>query len=246
LRSITANEIGEYSVDDAPPGLLEITAELRGAGEATMKARVERRVDERPVEVPTLDLAPVRRLKVRVTDERGRAVPYAWVATAPVAPFQERPASNSGILTTDQQGFVELELAASERELFAAEAARAFGSVSVVEARDGDEVALLVDQVDLAPPDASATVRIAVGLVDGRLRILAVAPGGEEAERLRIGDVIQAIDEKEPQSVTEARELLSGLPGSSLELRVERGRRELSVPLERRTFTRSPVSAQLR
>ncbi|HSC86424.1 MAG TPA: carboxypeptidase regulatory-like domain-containing protein, partial [Polyangiaceae bacterium] len=241
-RRTVASETGEYRFVSVPPGRASLRAHHAEHGRASTTVMVSAGVAGRDGTLPDLDLVPAVEVRGRVVDERGFPVAGAWVSGQPASVYVSRSMGYDEATRSDASGEFVLELdLQDELELFGAVPAVAGGYERLTRSgRDRiDGVTLKLEEPDLAPADELGTVLVSLLEAEGRIEVSAVArvPLGSKAE-LRIGDRLVEVEGVAPRSVTEARELLSGEPGSAVELVVERGSKRVELRARREAFLR--------
>lgn len=242
-RSTTSDELGEYHLTDLPPGPGLVRAEHPEHGKASQAVRISAPGAARELELPSIDLTPPAQVKGLVVDDAGRPVAGAWLAADRLSAYVPFGARLGELGLSDAEGRFEVEVPQAEaRYLFAMVPAKSFGFSDLIslDARgSAADVRVLLDRTDEAAPDARATVLVSLEEDRGRLRIYAVAPGSAAARAgLAREDLLLRIDSRAPSSVAEARELLTGTPGSDVLLELSSRGQTKSSRVLRESFQR--------
>ncbi len=240
-RSTVADEFGNYQFPDLPPGPGKLLAEHPDYGKASKVVHV--RSTERKARLPEIDLAAPLIVSGRVVDEKGRPLEGAILATDRISaylPLNSHP-PNLGI--SGENGSFEVEVPRTDSlYLFAMVPGESFGFSSRIPAKANnrvENVEVLLDRTDEAAPDARGTVLISLESPHSFLSVYAVAKGSSAYRAgLRRDDRLLRIDSAVPASVREARELLSGEPGSDVLLEFKRRGEVRTARVLREAFLR--------
>lgn len=242
VRRATTNEFGSYRLTGLPPGRGELSATHAELGSSRLALSVNDPGSGRDAELPTLDLAPALQISGRVEDQRGVPIAGAVISDSRISPYLSGTGRGETLGVSDAGGAFTVSVErATGLHLYAAKRAHSFGwseAISFGDRNELSDVVIVVDHEDKAEPDILGTVLI--GLSEAPLlRIYAVAEGSRAARAdLRIDDEIIEIGGETPRDIKDARELLSGLPGSDLRLLVRRNGQTIDLLVSREGFVR--------
>lgn len=240
--TVLTDDAGGYRTGPLPPGRCRLQVEHPEYARASREVLLELGAHERDVELADVDLAEALAWRGEVVDESGAPVHGAIVSATPLPPFlpELRGAWPLGHVLTDAEGHFEL-LAEDvpTLRLYGADGLHREGewSGSSVDGRRGD-VHILLRSRETVAPDVVATVLIGLKAEGGKLFVELVLPSHEGTRALEKGDEILAIDGERPESLSEARQLLSGPAHTEVEVRVERLGRERTFRVRRELFYR--------
>jgi protocatechuate 3,4-dioxygenase beta subunit len=234
---------GVYRISDVPAGAVEIVAShpdfADGRADAVVKPTGR---EDRPFELPAVDLSEAGQIEGEVLDARGNPVLGARVAIGVAPAYLPAGALPPGMATTDSKGRFKLNGVAPgnvEIEAYAAGVGRGRKSTAVTSGRTTSGVRIeLVPSAQADEPPLGASVAITLTQrsgPDGAEFVITHVASGSEAERagLRAGDLILAIDDHEPASLDEARARLTGPQRSDVVIEVERGSESVRVSVPR-------------
>lgn len=242
-RTAIADDLGEYRLVGIPPGTGELSASHPEFGKGEKKVLVKRGPDERPPELPDLIVSPTLQVSGRVVDERGDPLAGAVIATHRLSPYL--PAGGGGTIlgTSDESGEFEVDV---QREagtyLYAALLGRAYGFSDDLPETDLDrleDVDIVIDRKDRIPPHEHGTVLVALEDRPKGVLVYAVAEGSDAKKAgMRVDDLVVEVDGNPVEDAEEAREFLSGTPGTDVRIGVRRGGRTIDLLVARETFMR--------
>jgi Carboxypeptidase regulatory-like domain/PDZ domain len=242
-KTAMTNADGEYRIADVALGPIKVRASHPDFADAELEARVEhpgRR--DRELELPALDLDEPGAIEGEVLDERGDVVVGARVAVGLAPSYLPAGALPRGVAVTDASGAFTLQgLASGPTTLDVFSPDRGRGSARV-EVRSGRTQSGL--RITLKPSgseqDPFAPGGVAVTLGErgegSALAVVVVAVAeNSEAERagLQPGDVITAVNDAKPSSMSDARGRLSGPLQSDVIVSLERGGAPLRLSILR-------------
>lgn len=242
-RSVVADELGEYRLTGLPPGAGELSGRHEEYGSGQIPVRVKADPSDREIELPDLDLSPHVEVTGTVVDETGKPVARAQIAADRIGPYLALGSNIEILAVSDEAGEFRVEVGRDEPlHLYAATFGRLFGFSDPISPGDRDRVSdtrIILDRRDKLPPDQLGTVLVALEESGGKVVLYSVS-AGSQAERagLEADDVLLEVDGVRPQSVKDARELLSGIPGSDLRVLLERGGRRMELITSREAFRR--------
>jgi Carboxypeptidase regulatory-like domain len=223
VRTTRADDLGEYRFAGLPPGQVELSATHPELGMGRRKVMLKSASDDRPQELPDLDLAPAWEISGRVQTPDGEPVSGALIAADRLSPYLPVSGSQAVLGRSNEDGEFTISV---ERTaglyLYGVIPGRAFGWSDEVPMTTSDRqsgVTILIDHKDVVLPNQLGTVLIGIEERAGRLIVFSVAEGTQAAgSGLRPEETILEIDGLKPRDVDEARELLSGLPGSDVRI----------------------------
>lgn len=245
-RTALADELGEYRLTGLPPGMAEISGRHEEYGSGKIRVNLAPDSHDREIELPDLDLSPHVEITGVVVDEAGRLVAGALIATDRIGPYLSLGSGLQILAESNEAGEFRVEVAREEPlYLYAASLGRLFGFSDALSVGDRDRVSdarIILDRRDKVPPDGQGTVLVALEASDDGVLLYSVAPDSQ-AERagLQDDDVILEIDGIRPDDVKDARELLSGVPGSDVRVLIERGAGRMELITSREAFRRAGV-----
>lgn len=242
LRRTRSDELGEYHFTGLPPGKGELSASHPEYGTGRARVSVKDPQDGREAELPALDLSPPLEIEGRVEDGAGRPINGALIARARISPYLSSTSSVETLGVSDENGEFKIAVErGNQLHLYAAKPAQAFGWSEMIRPNERDSiegVVILVDQEDKCEPDVMGTLLAAFSEAPAP-RVYAVAEGSSAARGgLRVDDELIEIDGRLPQDIQDARDLLSGLPGTDLRLLVRRAGSLLELVVSREGFLR--------
>ncbi len=243
LRTTLADDLGEYRFSGIPPGQAELSATHPGLGKGRRKVKLVSSDRDRIQELPDLDLTPALEISGRVQTAAGEPVSGALIATDRLSPYLSTSGSQLVLGKSGEDGeFIVSAERASGLYLYAMVPGRSYGWSDEIPPTTSDRqsgVKIILDHKDVILPNQLGTVLIALEDRDGSLIIYSVAEGTQAAASgLRPEETIIEIDGIKPRSVDEARELLSGLPGSDVRVVVSRGGAPVELLVPREGFLR--------
>lgn len=240
----TANEVGEYRLEGVPPGPARLHAEHSEYGKAETSVTVRPGVGGRDATLPDLDLQPAGLVTGRVVDDEGRPLAGVLVAAEPISAYLRSGSVGPGVATTDEGGHFTLEILEGDAKpiLYAAAPARGVGWLADIELNArGEASGVEVPLTELDEASAGELGSVLVSLVeeDGEVWIHALPRNGAAFEAgVRVDDELVAVDGYGFGDVEEARELLSGTPGTDVSITLNRRGRQLEVRTVREAFRR--------
>jgi hypothetical protein len=242
-RTVITDDVGSYRLTGLPPGVGELTAKHAEYGTARMKVRLKYDPTRDELELPDLIVSPMVEVSGTVVASGGGALPGALISGERIAPYLPAGAAGTVLATADENGEFTVKVGRDEPlYLYAAVPGRAYGFSDGVQVGDLDRVSdvkIIVDRKDKLPPNEQGTVLVALEQSASGLLVYAVAEGSQAARTgLRVDDVIVEIDDVSPRGVKDARELLSGLPGSDLRVVIDRRGSQLELLTSREAFLR--------
>jgi hypothetical protein len=243
-RTAFADDLGEYRLTGLPPGMAEISGRHEEYGSGKLRLNLKADAHDREIELPDLDLSPHVEITGLVVDEAGRPVPGALISADRIGPYVPLGASLEILAESNEAGEFRVEVARQEPlYLYGASLGRLFGFSDALSVGDQDRVSdarIILDRRDKVPPDGQGTVLIALEASEDGIGLYSVAPDSQ-AERagLEDDDVVLEIDGMRPEDVKDARELLSGVPGSDVRILIERGAGRMELVTSREAFRRS-------
>ncbi len=242
-RRVVADEVGQYRLTGLPPGVGELSARHEEYGSAKARVRIRAGTNGRDMELPTLDLAPNVEISGVVVDDSGRPVAGAFVAADRIGPYLAPGAPVDVLAESDESGEFRVEVARDEPlYLYGAAAGRMFGFSDPISAGDLDrveDVRIILDRPDKIPPDQRGTVLVALEESPAGIVLYSIG-SGSHAERtgLRPDDLLVEVEGTRPRDVRDARDLLSGLPGSDVRLVIHRRGGNMELITSREAFRR--------
>lgn len=242
-RSVVADELGEYRLTGLPPGPGELSGRHEEYGSGKIRVQIQADPSDREIVLPDLDLSPHVEVTGVVVDEGGNPVAGAQIAGDRIGPYLAVGGNLDVLAQSDEAGQFRVEVAREEPlHLYAATLGRLFGFSDPISVGDRDRVGaarIILDRSDKLPPDEQGTVLVALEESSSGVALYSVS-AGSQAERagLKMDDVLLEVDGVRPQNVTDARELLSGLPGSDLRVLIERDGRRMELLTAREAFRR--------
>lgn len=243
VRTTVADDLGEYRFSGIPPGQAELAATHPELGMGRRKVKLLGSGRERVQDLPDLDLTPALEISGRVESGAGEPVPGALIAADRLSPYLPTSGSQMVLGRSDEEGEFTISVERSSGlYLYAMVPGRAFGFSDEVPTTTSDRqsgVKIIVDRKDVILPNQLGTVLVALEERAGRLIVFAVAEGTQAAASgLRSEEEMIEIDGIKPRDVGEARELLSGLPGSDVRIVVSRGGVPVDLLVPREGFLR--------
>lgn len=243
VKSTVSDELGEYRFTGLPPGQMTISASQPELGKGRLALSLKAPTRGREAEFPDVDLLATLEVSGRVVDSDGSAVVGALISSTRLSAYLPTSGASQVLGRSEDDGAFRV---AVERTaplyLYASLPGRLFGWSDVVPETTSDRVSdvrILLDQKDVVLPNALGTLLATLEEREGQVVIYAVADVSQAASAgLRAEDVLLEVEGTQINSVDDARELLSGLPGSDLRLVVERGGRPLEVLTSREPFLR--------
>lgn len=240
----TADEVGNYVLEDVPPGPARLHAEHSEHGKADVTVQVRPGISGRNAILPDLDLQPAGVVSGRVVDDRGFPLAGALVGTEPISAYLPSGSVGPGVATTDEHGNFSLEIVQSRGKptLYVAAPGVGVGWMEGVEldARgeaSGLEIAL--GEVDEAPAGELGTVLLSLIERGDLIEVFALPrKGAAYGSGMRADDRLVSVDGYEFEDVEAARQLLSGTPGTDVSLAVERQGRRVELRTVREAFRR--------
>ncbi len=243
-RTTAADEYGEFRLTGIPPGagVLSATHDEFGTGQRAIT--VKSRDSEEPVSVGDLILAPALTVIGRVETPSGAGVSGVLIAHDRLSPFLPSSGASGVLGRSGADGTFEVQVPRQEGlYLYGALPGKAFGFSDQVPVSDRDAVEgvrLIIDHEDQAPADQLGTVLFGLREERGQLFIYAVARGSQAfLSGFREDDVLWAIDGHRPSDLKDARDLLSGVVGSDVKLKIKRAGRVEEVLTAREPFLRN-------
>jgi protocatechuate 3,4-dioxygenase beta subunit len=244
-RTITDAQ-GRFAFVDAPKG--EGAIEARAAGAATVKRAitVSQSGSRAEVDVGRLELGAAGTVEGTVVDEKGHPVAGARVAKDRAPTWVPATGLLPGVAISDATGAFKLSDVAVgdiEIEAFSADVGRGrVDKVRVDEGRTTSAVRIVVHPTGEGPGSsdlAPGGVAVTLGDLEGRVVIVAVAPGSE-AERAGLleTDEIISVDGVPATSIAAARARLSGPLGADVILVIRRKGSDRSVRVPREATKR--------
>jgi hypothetical protein len=241
VRRATSDSEGKFSFADVPRG--EATLEVRAPGTAAVRKPITISMtgSRAETDLGRLELGAAGIVEGTVVDEKGKAVAGARVARDRAPMWIPAGGGGAGVVLTDSSGAFKLtDVAVGETEIEAYSPDRGRGRsdrIRIDEGRTTTSVKIVLHPSststgaeDLAPGGVAVTL----GEGDGKVLVMAVAPGSE-AERAGMleGDEILAVEGTLVTTMAEARARLSG-PLTDVIVRVKRGggERSLRIPRE--------------
>jgi hypothetical protein len=201
--------------------------------------------EDRPFELPSIDLPEAGEVSGVVLDKNGKPVAGARVAPYAVPAYLVMGALPPTMAVTKQDGRFTLKgVGAGKTSLHAMAPAVGRGSSASIEVRAGRETPDVVIRLSSSGGDESVnasgfSLAITLGEQGPDIVIAAVAPGSE-AERAGIaaGDTLVAIEGVHPASLVDARARLSGPDGTDVLLEVHRQGKPMRVRIAREPVRR--------
>ncbi len=225
-----ADRDGRYQLRDVPPGRVHLIVSHAGHATEERDVTVERTGrDDRPRELPAIDLVEPGAVEGVVRDPAGKPVIGARVAVGVSPSFLPVGKLPPGVAVTDSSGRFRLDALAPgalELEAYAADVGRGFGTTTVVEGKTASGLVIVLDEpAGEDEPPASGNVAATLG-ERGELPDVVVVhvAADSEAERagLRPGDLVVEVDGVEVVDMADARARLSGRAGTDVVVAVER------------------------
>ncbi len=240
VRVIT-DEYGHYIARGLSPGSLWLHAEHPEFGKA--EGRFVPKVQGRAAaaELPVIELKPIFVVKGQVRGPDGKPVAGAWISEERISAYQGLRGPRGSLGVSDSAGNFSVELTRSEGAyLFAARPTQYAGfgpSISMGERSQLSGYQLLLDRVDELEPAARGTVLLTLEQDAAELVVFSIASQiqGDVVQ----GDILVAVEGRPVTSISQARGLLSGEPGSEVLLTLMRKNQQISrrvkreVPLRR-------------
>jgi len=243
IKRTTTNEIGEYRLTGLPPGSGTLKASHPDYGKGSRAIAVKAIEFDREASLPDLVLRPTIELSGHVEDANGRPIEGAVLSTERLSPFLSASALGQTLGRSGEGGRFTVSVQHEEEVfLYGAELGRSFGwsDAVVIGERDRiEDVRVLLDHKDPAIVNERGTVLLGMEERDGELVVYAVAPSSQAAlSGIRAEDVIREVDGEIPRDEEDARDLLSGLPGTDVRLVVRRFGQSLEMLVARELFAR--------
>jgi len=239
-RAALTDAEGVFHFQDVPPGAvrLVISHPEYASAEVDVTVSPTERLD-RPRELEPIDLAESGSVEGEVVDAHGDAVLGARVAAGVVPAYLPAGALPADIAVTDGRGRFTLSKVAPgqvEIEAYHAQVGRGRAHVRIDSGRTATGVRIRLEP-NAAEDEPARPGGVAVTLGErGASVVIVLVAQASEAERagLQAGDVLVTVDRVAPTSLSDARERLSGAPGSSVVLEVRRasGAERLQVTRE--------------
>ncbi len=241
VRKTIADETGDYTLRDLPPGKGVLKASHIDHGSGHQALRVKKTDKGRVHEFPELDLSPSLSLNGRVVDQSGAPLALALVSINRLSPYLPGARGDSNYTRTDEEGQFSLEV---EREeplyLYAATPGKSYGWSEIIKFGQLDrveDIKILIDRVDTISPHHLGTLLLALEENAGQLIIYTVAAASQSARAgLKEGDQVLLIDGETPRDEEDARELMSGLPGTEVRITIQRRGHTSEIVVPRETF----------
>ena len=224
---------GTFTLRDIAPGPVRVIVSHPEYATAEIDANVERTGrDDRPFELPPIDLVEPSGIEGEVVDASGKPVSGARVAVGVAPAYLPAGTLPAGMAVTDRKGRFRLEGVAPGKvdlEAYAPDVGR--GSLRGIEVTSGRptggvRIALTRKSGD-DDPSGAASLALTLGERgegDQTEVVVVHVAGGSEAERagVRPGDVVLAVDGVEVFSMGDARVRMSGPNGSDVVLELDR------------------------
>lgn len=243
-RRTRTDERGAFRLEDVGEGTATLTISREGYVSVERKVTIQKPRRSEPIELDAVNLEEGGVVEGEVVDDRGRPVAGARVAKDLLPAYSPSGRAPKGVATTDDAGrFQVADLPEGEVLLVAdsPDAGKGRVEVTVRAGRVTDRVRLVLsgkaDETEEAIGRGGVAVTLGERDVEGNVHVIVVLVAeASEAERagLRRGDRIVSIGSETPNTMKEARALLSGPVGESVIVEVERGdgRHTLSIPRE--------------
>jgi len=245
LAALTDRD-GRYQLRDVPPGRVHLVITHAGHATAERDVTVERTGrDDRPRELPPVDLVEPGAVEGVVRDTAGKPVVGARVAVGVAPSFLPAGRLPPGIAVTDSTGRFRLDALAPgtvELEAYAADVGRGFGTATVVEGKTAGGLVIVLDEpAGEDEPPASGNLAVTLGERGDPPEVVVVHVAADsEAERsgIRAGDVVLEVDGVEVVDMADARARLAGRAGSDVVVTVQRGEGEQRLRVAREAVRR--------
>jgi len=231
LRRIASTDTeGRWTIRDVAPGPVRVIAQHPEFALAETNAAVASTGrDDRPFELPALDLPEAGEVSGIVLDKHGKPVTGARVAPYAVPSYLAVGQLPPTMVLTKQDGRFELKgVSAGRATLHALAPSVGRGTSAPFEVFAGRDTRDIVIRLSTASSDETVStsgysLAITLGEQGSEIVVASVAPGSE-AERGGIapGDTLVAIEGVRPVSMADARARLSGPTGTDVLIEVHR------------------------
>ena len=235
--STVTDSSGEYVIEGIPPGNAFIN--VRARGHLFYHRRVQLKAERDELVLDEIVLTEAESIEGQVLDESEQPVSRARVAVNLVPSYFPAGELPPEVAISDEDGRFKLDVPRGKVKLSAYAVGQGRGSL-VVDTQDNSEHLLVIHPGEEAP-EPKLPGNLAVSLLEDAqgLAIAEIAPGSEaEDADLRVGDRLLRIDNRRPSDVFDARQLLSGNPGSDLLLELKRGGQVLKLRVIREAVRR--------
>jgi protocatechuate 3,4-dioxygenase beta subunit len=245
-RQATTDRDGIYRIPGIPPGPVQVVVTHSEFAAREIEAKVERTGrEDRPLELPSVDLEAGGNVEGEVVDEQGRPVPGARVAVGVAPAYLPLGVAPSGMAMTDAGGRFRLNnLNPGNVDLSAVAGAVGRGSSRGVRIDSGRTTSRVRIQLGRSPDleESTASGNLALTLSErapGEVVVMQV-PESSEPERagIKVGDRVLTVDGERGDSLRRVRGLLSGPAGSDVVIEIERHGKRQSFRVTREAVRR--------
>lgn len=243
------DQAGRYHFDNVPEGKAKVFYEHPDYARASRDAEVvDTGREDRPLELPTVDLVEAATVSGRVLNVDGEPVAGARVGVGFVPAYFAVGSLPEGLTTSNERGEFKLSKVPPGRQIIAAYAPDVGRGQSAPleidpDLPESDLEIVLTEPAPAEPPGVGGGVAVTLGERGSKKHpavvVVHVAPGSHaEQSGLRAGDRLRRIADEAVRDMQSARALLNGPVGSDVVVEVERDGRLLSLELLREQIRR--------